>query len=442
MRRRHFLATTAAGLAAGSALPARGQARVHGLHPGRLYADQEVVVVLPAANQFRAIERRLPEFRQLTGIRARFVYAPFDRLLDQLGTAFRTQASNFDVTILADEWMAFLADQLRVLDGIMEADGLDLRRYPPAIRAGAMVRGRAYAVPIRGYGQLLFYRKDIFDRARLKPPETWEDLIRTSWRLQQSYGIQGLALPMGHRPDHGNLHVWLNFVWARNGEIFSDRWAPRFNEQLTIEATQIYAELNLRHEILAAGSGTFSEDEAVTAFGQGRAAMVAGWAWHLPQMQTPIATLRPQQIGVVKMPRFGQRPAVTYGRSLSLTVNPHSARGEAAWEFIKWATNPELELALATNKSDPELAEGVVIHNANFANEAVNKVNSDIPRATGGSLEHSKILPQVRVWRPVAEELSKAVNEIGNGLRLARPALDDAARAVERIMRQSGLLSN
>ncbi|MBL8698861.1 MAG: extracellular solute-binding protein [Alphaproteobacteria bacterium] len=442
MRRRELLATTLTGLAAGAAGVARAQGMPHGLLPGRLFAGQEIVVVLPPSNQYRGIAKRLPEFRQLTGISVRFVFADFNRMLDQLRTELRGRAASFDVANIADTWLPFLVDDLMPLDELMRNDGLDLRRYPPAYRAGAMFLGRSFAVPIRGYGQLLFYRKDAFERARLQPPATWEDLIRASWRLQQSPGLPGLALAMGYRPDHSNLHVWLNFMWARGGEIFSDRWTPRFNEQLVIEATQIFAELNLRHEILAPGSGNFAEEQALVAFAQGRAAMTVGWEWNLPSLVAPVGTLRRQQIGIAPMPRFGQRPAVTYGRSLSMIPNPHSARRDAAWEFIKWMSNPELEIAVATDKSAPETSEGMVVHLENFRNEAINKANGDIPRASGGSLEYSRILPQIRDWRPVADVLSQAVADVGTGVRLARPALDDAARHVERIMRQAGMIQD
>lgn len=440
MRRRRLVATSLTALGAGIALPARGQVMPHGLLPGRLYAGQEIVVVLPAANQYRAMQQRLGEFRQLTGITARFIFADFNRLLDQLRTQLRGRAATFDVANIADTWLPFVADDLVPLDELMRNDRLDLGRYPPAFRAGAIYLGRSYAVPVRGYGQLLFYRKDVFEKARLKPPATWEDLIRASWQLQRDRGIPGLALALGYRPDHSNLHVWLNFMWARGGALFSDRWMPRFNEQLVIEATQIYSELMLRHEILAAGSGNFTEEEALVAFSQGRSAMVFGWEWSLPAITVPVGNLRPQQIGIAAMPRFGQRPAVTYGRSLSLIVNPHSARREAAWEFVKWATNPDLEVAIAIDKSAPDTSEGMIVHSANFVNDAVNKANNGIPRASGGSLEYSRILPQLRDWRPVGDVLSQVVNEVGTGVRLARPALDDAARHVERLMRQSGML--
>ncbi len=207
-----------------------------------------------------------------------------------------------------------------------------------------------------------------------------------------------------------------------------------------METTQFYIDLVLSHDVAASGSTEFSESDAVAAMAQGRASMVMTWAWNHGAMFGENTKLKREQIGVAPMPSYRGRPLATCATASLLCMNLYSVRHEAAWEYLKWATSPELELAVATDRSRPNLIDDMVVHAAAFENEAVNGLSGGMHRAAGMSLSGSRMMPRIKEWPAVAQILDAAIAEAAKGTRLTRSVLDDGARQVDRLLRRAGVI--
>jgi multiple sugar transport system substrate-binding protein len=437
VRRRDLLAATAGGALAGYGLLGQASAQAQGAD--RPFAGQPVNVLLPVASQFRAHERRLPEFERQTGIRVAFTYVPYGQLRDRITTEAVAGGGAFDVICYQDSWGPSLATYMAQIDDWLRRDGISMDRYPQAYKLGSQVEGRTYGLPIRGHPQMLFYRRDLLEAAGVAPPTTWDEVVTASNAVQQrNPNVSGIAMYYGKGNGQQNLFLWLNHLWGRGGDVLTaDERGVRFNEDVAVEATQQYLDYLLRHRVAAPGSVQFVEGDAVNSVAQGNSAMVVVWWWVYSVLTGAQSRLTREQVGFAPVPQMAGGRAVSYAISLPFAISAGSRRKEAAWEFMKWISAPEGEVAVATDKSDPNLADIVVTHTASFTNEAVNAANGGLHRVAARSLEGSRIMPQTRDWPQIATTLENTLSELASARGAVKPALDNAAREVDRILRRS-----
>jgi multiple sugar transport system substrate-binding protein len=287
---------------------------------------------------------------------------------------------------------------------------------------------------------MLFFRKDLLGQAGVQPPKTWDEVVQVADAVQKKSGTAGLAMYYGKGNGAQNLFLWLNHLWGRGGDIFADNFrATRFNEPVAVEATQAYLDYLLKHKVAAPGSVQFVEADAVNSVAQGNSAMVMVWWWVYPQLAGgPQSTLKLEQVGFAPMPQFSGGKPVSYALSLPFAISASSGQKEAAFEFLKWVSSPELEVACATDKSDKDTADIVVTHKASFNNEKVNEANFGLHRVAGQSLEGSRIMPQLKEWPQIASVLENTISELATGSKPVRAGLDGAAQEVDRLLRRAG----
>jgi multiple sugar transport system substrate-binding protein len=129
-----------------------------------------------------------------------------------------------------DAWIPSLVDSyLQPIDDMVAERGIDLSDYPePFLHAGKFPGG-LYGLPVRCHVQLLWYRKDLFEKAGLQPPETWEEVGTAGKAIQdQNENVAGITIPYSQK-DRQNLLVWYHFLWGAGGELFDAEMNPIFN---------------------------------------------------------------------------------------------------------------------------------------------------------------------------------------------------------------------
>lgn len=95
-------------------------------------------------------------------------------------------------------------------------NGLD-QKFSKGATSAVSVDGRHYAIPISYYQWGFFYRKSLFEKLRLQPPQTWEDFKYVCARLSQS-GI--VPITIGAKNDWPAA-AWFDYLNLRiNGLEF------------------------------------------------------------------------------------------------------------------------------------------------------------------------------------------------------------------------------
>ena len=77
-----------------------------------------------------------------------------------------------------------------------------------------------YAIPETQGLNLLFYRKDIFEYLDIKPPKTWDDVIKIL-PILQSYQMN-FYHPLGSESSYKNYSATTPFIYGHGGEVFTE----------------------------------------------------------------------------------------------------------------------------------------------------------------------------------------------------------------------------
>lgn len=88
---------------------------------------------------------------------------------------------------------ASIVDQLEPIDDLWRDAELDKLFSPTVAQAASQYGGHKYLIPMTQHYVGFFYNREIFSRYRLKPPETWNELLNTCARLR-SAGVVPIAL--------------------------------------------------------------------------------------------------------------------------------------------------------------------------------------------------------------------------------------------------------
>lgn len=425
-------------LAAGAALAAlpagASVTQTPGLRPQKPFAGTELKVLCVVASQFRAHEARLAAFTEQTGITARYTFVPFGTMREALTAEMVGGGGDFDLVIAMDQWVASLTNLLEPIDARVSEKSIPLDRWPEAHLRQGRVGGNLLGLPSRGHVQLLFFRKDLFEKHNLTPPATWEALIETGRTIQEREpGISGVSVPYG-RSNGQNLMVWYNFLWGRGGSLFDAQGAPAFNSATGLQSVTDYVDLLRRHRITPAGAVSFGEQDAVNSMGQGNSAMLPVWWWVRSTLLNPASSrLTEAQIGFAPMPSFEGRPRTTFTNTWVWGISRRSRRKDAAMELLTWIANPALERDILL---DPRENDVVAVMTPNLMDEAVNTRFGGMHRFAAQGLANTQSITFGPEWPQISEALETAMSEAATGTRTVPDAFNAAAASVRRIIRR------
>lgn len=425
----------AAAAVAGGALG--GTAARAAITPGKPFAGKEIKVLAVQSTQFAAHAKKVAAFTEQTGIKVTYVYVPFAALRERLTAEMVGGSDDFDILTAMDVWIPPLVDKLFTpIDKDLAARKIDLARYPSAFTSAGKFPTGTYGLPVRCHIQLLWYRKDLFEKAGLKPPTTWDEMVEAGKKVQeQNPGIAGVSIPYG-KADGQNLMVWYNFLWGAGGDLFDAKMQPIFNSPEGVKATQDFTDIILKHKITPAGAASFNEADATTFFFQGKAAMIPVW-WHVyNRLRSADAVVKADQVGYVPLPSYPGKGATTYTNQWIYGVNAKTKNRDAVMEFMDYICAADIEKSILV---DPNESDVVCVHWENLRDPQVNARFGDMHAIAAKALSTTtKSIPNTPEFLPVVDALSAAMsNIVSTGVPIPE-TLNAAAAQAQRIIRRGG----
>lgn len=434
-RSRH-VANIAAVATAAMLIVQTAHAEKYGLKDGKPYEGTTLNILSVVTPQFDGLMLRDAEFTELTGIETEWTFIPFGSLQEKITAEGVAANGAYDVVNYLDSWGPPNAHWIEAIDERLEEDGISMDRYPAAFAKSAQFEGRTLGFPLRAHAQLMFYRKDLIS----EPPETWDDVVRIGKELRESHPeIEPLALYFNNDGNRQNLFIWLNFLWAAGADVFDEDGRPAWDSEAGLKATEDYIALHTVEKITNPASLSFVEQDARQSFMQGKSAMIPVWWWAYSSMIDPEnSVLTEEQVGFSGMPSY-EGETVTYAISMPFSISSHSKSKDAAWEFLKWLSNPEMDKANATVRevAGKSIVNNVVTHIASLQDPEVNAANANIQKAAWQSLENSDVMPQIAEWPEVGDVLSGAIAEAAAGGNV-RELLTAAAAQATKILKRAG----
>jgi multiple sugar transport system substrate-binding protein len=245
--------------------------------------------------------------------------------------------SPVDVVWTSPVWIGALpkAGIVRDLSAFVGRDkGFDQRDFFPAALQSFEWDGRPHALPCFLYYFVLFYNRDGFTSAGLKPPDagwSWADLHDAAGRLsaQSGQGAGQDRFGLVHSNDLNNLLPWL---YSHGGNVFDQAQYPKRTvmDAKAIEALQFLYDLRFKYHVVPTREQLAGQSIS-KLFSDGRAGM---WAAAIIT-GTPVLEQHLFDADVTLL------PAGTAGRRnvMSLTghgITPSTRYPDQSWELLKF----------------------------------------------------------------------------------------------------------
>src|SRR5688500_660554 len=291
--------------------------------------------------------QRLTEehFTRQTGIEVNYTVLPENDVRDKISQEFSSQAGQYDVASLSNfeipiyaksKWIAPLDDYVAADSAFNQADIL-----PPMTKSLSAEDGKLYGEPFYGESSFLMYRKDVLDAQGIQMPAkpTWQQVADIAARVDGKVpGMAGICLR--GQPGWGQVFAPLTTVVNTFGGTWFDKdWNARVDAPEFKEATQFYVDLVRAHGEVGAPQAGFTE--CLNNLVQGNAAMwydATSAAGSLEAADSPVKG----KIGYVAAPVV-ETDSSGWLYAWSWSIQQASAKKDAAWEFISWASSAEYE---------------------------------------------------------------------------------------------------
>ena len=149
----------------------------------------------------RLIDRGL-EFTKATGAKVEVAEVPFAELFQKIQTDWTSGTNSVDVGVFTAGWGVELAASglLEDMSPYIEKDTkIDLQDIAPYFRENNQkIGGKTMTLTIDGDFQMVYYRKDVLEKAGQQPPKTWDDYLAVA------KAIHGQDMNGDGVPDYGS----------------------------------------------------------------------------------------------------------------------------------------------------------------------------------------------------------------------------------------------
>jgi multiple sugar transport system substrate-binding protein len=427
-------------LAAGWPLTGRTQDRY------AKYKGSTVVMSIPSHPHYDAMLKLLPEFTKQTGIKVETDRLAMARMKDKQLLEMAKPSGDYDLCCYVVMWKGEYVKKnlVRELEPFFRNPALADPDYdfkdlvPRYVENIGLVGGpkgylagpgaKLFGLPYGAETSILAYRRDLFAKHGLKPPETYEQFERLLPEVKQKTGLG--ALTSRGQAGHQCVHAWLLHLNPLGGKVFDDQWNPRFNDRIGVQALKF---LKLISDTGPVGIPGFGQGEMITSFLQGQAAMYLDSSLIFGQVKNPAVSKIVDQVSYVVHPK-GARYASQSG-GLGLTIPKNAKNPEASFLLLQWLTSKSQDKAVVR-------VGGVPTRTSTLADREMVTLYPEFITLRQ-QIEYSE--PD---WRPIIAEwdeiniqaLGVAVSEALTGKKTPEDALNGMVPKVTDIMKRGGYL--
>lgn len=325
--------------------------------PDRRFAGKSISILVAAEGDDKGVRDKIPDMKKKLGIDVKMTALPVGPLNEKLSQNVKAPTSSFDaIMVLGFVVSAFVGG------GFFDPLNKYLKHVPPGydfpqdFPAGELdyvgyydikhqrFGGKTlYLIPgLHGGSVVLFYRKDLFAKAGLKPPTTWTAYLNAAKKLNTG-GVAGNSIIA----KSGDVSMFLCDWYTRfinmggilmSGSPQTKNFTPRLTSPAAVAALQHMVDC-----VKYASPGVQSYDFTVStdAFSAGKTAMMMVWSTIAGPVYNPKTSKVAHKVGVAVPPGKGQ--AVRGGWGMGIPKNAPAGNKDAAWAVITYLTSKQWE---------------------------------------------------------------------------------------------------
>ena len=408
------------------------------------YAGQSVTINIPAHPHYDAMQKLLPEFTKETGIKVEVDKLAIGRLKEKQLLEMAKPQGDYDLACYIVMWKgeyvsknlvqplepffknAALADPAYDMKDIIPIylENLGLVGGPKGYLAGQ--GAQLYGMPYGAETSVLAYRRDIFAKHGLQPPENYAQFTQLLRTIKDKEGIG--ALTSRGQAGHQCVHAWLLHLNPLGGSVFDEQWKARFNDATGVAA------LKFLQEVVAtgpAGIAGYGQGESNTAFLQGQAAMYLDSTTLAGVVNDPSKSKVAGKVSWALHPAGTRRASQSGG--LGLTIPKNAKNADASFLLLQWLTSKPQDKAVARLGGAP-------MRNSTMTDaDLVRQYPEYIVFKEALKYANPDWRPIIPVWDKInVQALGVGISEALTGKKTAEEALNGMVPQVTQIMREAG----
>ncbi len=412
------------------------------------YKGQTVVMSIPAHPHYDAMVKLLPEFTKQTGIKVETDRLAVPRMKDKQLLEMAKPTGDYDLICYVVMWKGEYVKKnlIRELDPFFKNAALAdpdyefndvVRRYVDNIGLVGGPKGylpgpgaKLYGMPYGAETSVMAYRRDLFTKHDLKPPETYDEFEKMLPIVKQKTGLG--AMTSRGQAGHQCVHAWLLHLNPLGGKVFDDKWNPIFNNEAGVKALKM---LKLISDTGPVGVPGYGQGEMLTSFLQGQSVMYLDSSLVFGQVSNPAVSKIDKLVSYVVHPKGVRYSSQSGGLGLAIPKNAKNA--DAGFLLMQWLTSKAQDKAVC-------MLGGVPTRNSTLSDRDM------VLRYPEYITLRLQLLYSDPDWRPIIAEwdeiniqaLGVAVSEALTGKKTPEEALNGMVPKVTDIMKRGGYLKS
>jgi multiple sugar transport system substrate-binding protein len=324
-----------------------------------------------------------------------------------------------DVTLVGTTWMGEFA-QSGGLDPLPE-DLVSSSDFFEGAWGSTEVGGTSYGVPWYVETRVLYYRKDLAEKAGWdKPPATWDELKQFAVDLQDKGGADyGIQLPAGGT---GSWQTMLPFAWSNGADVTNDD-----GTEYTLDSPEMTEALEYYKAYFDDGispTRLLDAGELESGFADGTYGSFISGPWHTGLVEDQ--GVSEDQYAVALLPGKDSAPGTSFVGGGDLAVFADSDNKESAWKLVQWLADPGTQQDFYDEMGDLP-AVSAAWDSGELAEDPQLSVFGD-------QLDNALAPPAVPTWEEVATVIDGEVEKATKG----DTSVEDAVAEMQRQAAQIG----
>lgn len=395
--------------------------------------DGITLTVASQNDQFAPVIAKLaPKFEEATGAKVKVDILDYGSLLTKTQADFVGDTKSYDLVTMDIVWAGQYADNKYTVDltDWIKRDAAEIQLddiYPAMIQYIGQFDGKQVAFPFAGYAAVLAYRKDLLDAAGLKVPETAEEFVETAIKLtnpdKKTYGFVANG-----QKGPAVAQDWLQYNAQLGGSVLGPDGKPAINSDANVNSLKIYKQLF--DKAAPPGAVDYDWGGREESFRQGLVGMMETWSVGAPGYYDPSMSKIVDSVAITTTPVAKGLP-VKYGLGgwgMGINADIDPAQQEAAWQFIKWLTSPEIQKEMNLEGA------GSYIRKSTVADPDLNKKFPYLPvLAKSFDNADGDYRPRIPQYPEIQDLLGTAVNAVLVGDVDPKAALDEVQAKAEKL---------
>lgn len=282
-----------------------------------------------------------------------------------------------------------------------------------------------YGVPLDLDFNLLFYRKDVYEKAMqtlgmAEFPTNTDDYLKLADQVVKDTGKPAVIL------FQGDYYAWYqSFLAPLGGDLISaDLTQYVYNNAEAVKALELYSDVANKYKV--GKLWDFDTDgDPIAALQNSEANAIMYGSWFATELAAGAPDMAGQwSIAALPWGDAGRKyDAATGGACVSIPKN--AKEPDLAWEFIKYTMTPENQVKYF------QIVAGVPALKTSWSDAAFDEVNEYFGIPLGRSVANwsLRVLPMQLPSMEVADLIGEAIQQATTGQATAKEALDAAVSA-------------